>query len=323
MADKKEIAVVGATGAQGGGMARAIFDDSDGTWVCRAITRNPGSDAARILADRGAKVVRADLDDQDSLTMAFEGAYGAFCMTNFFEHFSADKELEQASNLARAAGMAGIQHAVWSTQDDTRKWFPLEDKRIPTLQGRYKIPNFDAKGEADHVFIENDVATTFLITAFFWENFLGGGAPMRGEDGVLGITLAMGDKKVPGIAAEDIGRCALGIFKRGELIGETVGISGEHLTAAEMAAALGDALGEEVRYNKVPFDVFRTFPFPGADLAANTWQFVDETNPEYCARRDIGFARSLNPRLQTFAEWLATNKDRIPVPARTEKETVR
>ncbi|MDQ3954230.1 MAG: NmrA/HSCARG family protein [Actinomycetota bacterium] len=323
MADKKVIAVIGATGAQGGGMARAILDDPDGTWVCRAITRNPDSDAACMLSDRGAEVVRADLDDQDSLTMAFEGAYGAFCMTNFFEHFSADKELEQASNLARAAGVAWIQHAVWSTQEDTRKWFPIEDDRLPTLQGRYKVPNFDAKGEADHVFIENDVPTTFLVTPFFWENFLGVGAPMRDEDGVLGLTLAMGDKKVPGVAAGDIGRCALGIFKRSELIGETVGISGEHLTPAEMAVALGDALGEEVRYNKVPFDVFRNFPFPGADLAANTWQFVDETNAEYCERRDIGLARSLNPRLQTFAEWLATNNDRIPVPAGSEKEAVR
>jgi uncharacterized protein YbjT (DUF2867 family) len=323
MTDKKVIAVVGATGAQGGGMARAILDDPDGAWACRAITRNPDSDAAGALAHRGAEVVRADLDDQDGLTRAFEGAYGAYCMTNFFEHFSADKELEQASNLARAAAAAGIKHAVWSTQEDTRRWFPLEDDRLPTLQGRYKVPNFDAKGEADRLFTENGVPTTFLLTALFWENFLGFGAPMRGEDGVLGITVAMGDKNVPGIAAEDIGRCALGIFNRGEHIGETVAISGEHLTAAEMAAALGDALGEEVRYNKVPFEVFRTFPFPGADLAANTWQFVDETNSEYCARRDTGFARSLNPRLQTFAEWLAANKDRIPVPAGTEKEAVR
>jgi uncharacterized protein YbjT (DUF2867 family) len=322
MTDKRVIAVVGATGAQGGGMARAILDDPGGTWACRAITRNPDSDAARALAERGAEVVRADLDDQDSLTKAFEGAYGAFCMTNFFEHFSADKELEQASNLARAAGAAGIQHAVWSTTEDTRKWFPLEDERMPTLQGRYKVPNMDAKGEADRLFTHNGVPTTFLLTAFFWENFLVF-APMRGEDGVLGITLAMGDKKVPGIAAEDVGRCALGIFKRAELIGERVGISGEHLTAAEMAAALHDALGEEVRYNKVPFDVFRTFPFPGADLAANTWQFVDETNEEYRLRRDIGFARALNPRLQTFAEWLATNKDAIPVSAGPEKEAAR
>ena len=318
MTDKKVIAVVGATGAQGGGLARSILDDPHGTLTCRALTRNPGSDAARALAERGAEVVRTDLDDQDSLTRAFEGAYGAYCMTNFFEHFSADKELEQASNLARAARAAGIRHAIWSTQEDTRHWFPLEDDRMPTLQGKYKVPNFDAKGEANRLFTDNGVPTTFLLTSFFWDNFLGIATPVRGDDGVLEVTLAMGDKKTPGIGAEDVGRCAHGIFKGGdELAGETVGISGEHLTAAEMAVALSDALGEEVRYNDVPPDVFRSFPFPGVDLAANTWQFVAETNEEYCARRDIGFSRSLNPRLQTFAEWLSTNKDRIPVPAGT------
>lgn len=315
MTDKKVIAVVGATGAQGGGMARAILDDLEGPFACRALTRNPGSDAARALAERGAEVVRADLDDQDSLTNAFDGVYGAFCMTNFFEHFSADKELEQASNLARAAAEAGVRHAIWSTQEDTRNWFPPDDDRMPTLQGRYKVPNFDAKGEADRVFTNHGVPTTFMLTSFFWENFLGFLAPMRGEDGVLGMTLAMGDKKIPGIATEDIGRCAYGIFQRGdEFIGEAVALSGEHLTVAEMALALGDALCEEVRYNKVSPEVFRGFPFPGADLAANTWQFVDETNEEYSARRDIDFSRSLNPLLQTFAEWLADKKDRIPVP---------
>ncbi|MDQ3646284.1 MAG: NmrA/HSCARG family protein [Actinomycetota bacterium] len=320
MAEKRVIAVVGATGAQGGGMARSILDDPEGRFACRALTRDPGSDAARALAQRGAEVVRADLDDQESLAKAFEGVYGAFCMTNFFEHFSADKELEQASNLARAAGRAGIRHAIWSTQEDTREWFPLEDDRMPTLQGRYKVPNFDAKGEADQVFTESGVPTTLLRTSFFWENFLGFGAPMRGEDGVLALTLAMGRKKVPGIAAEDIGRCAHGIFTRGdELVGETVAISGEHLTATEMAAGLGDALGEEVRYNEVPLGVFRGFPFPGADLAANTWQFVDAINEEYCARRDVGFSRALNPRLQAFAEWLAANKDRIPVAAAVQE----
>ncbi len=314
MADKKVIAVIGATGAQGGGLARSILEDTDGDFALRAVTRNPQSDAARTLAGRGAEVVRADLDDLDSLRRAFDGAYGVYCMTNFFEHFSADKELEQAANLAHAAKAAGIRHAVWSTQEDSRVWFPLEDERLPTLQGRYKVPNFDAKGEADRFFTEAGVPTTFLLTSFFWDTFLSVAAPMRGDDGVLAVTLAMGDKPQPGIASEDVGRCAHGIFRRGdELIGAAVGIAGEHLTSGEMVAGLGKALGDEVRHNDVPPDVFRSFPFPGADLAANTWQFVAETNEEYCARRDVGFSRSLNPRLQTFAQWVTSNKDRITV----------
>jgi uncharacterized protein YbjT (DUF2867 family) len=315
MADKKIIAVVGATGAQGGGLARSILDEPGGDMTCRAVTRDPRSEAARALAARGAEVVQADLDDEKSLTKAFEGAHGVYCMTNFFEHFSADKELEQASNLARAASAAGIRHAVWSSQEDARKWFPLDDDRLPTLQDKYKVPNFDAKGEANRFFTENNVPTTFLFTSFFWDNILSVATPRRASDGVLELTLAMAGMKNPGIAAEDVGRCAHGIFKRGEeLVGETVGISAEHPTAAEMAEALSTVLGEEVRYNALPFEVFRNLPFPGADLAANTWQFVAETNEEYCARRDIAFSHTLNPRLQTLVQWLSDNKDRIPVP---------
>ena len=236
---KKVIAVVGATGAQGGGLARAILADPDGGFAVRALTRNPDSDAAKALAAAGAEVVQADLDDEASLAAAFEGAYGAYCLTNFWEHFSAEKEIEQAGNMARAAKTAGIQHAIWSTFEDSRKWIPLDDDRMPTLQGRFKVAHFDGKAEADHFFTDAGVPTTFLLTSFYWENFIYFGmGPARGEDGVLAVTFPLGDAKMPGIAAEDIGKCAYGIFKAGdEFIGKTVGISGEQLTGAEFAAS--------------------------------------------------------------------------------------
>ncbi|HEY5785644.1 MAG TPA: NmrA family NAD(P)-binding protein, partial [Microlunatus sp.] len=86
MSETKTIAVVGAAGATSGGLARAILADPSGGYACRAITRTPDSAAARALAYEGATVVRADLDDVDSLVAAFDGAYGVFCMTSFFEH---------------------------------------------------------------------------------------------------------------------------------------------------------------------------------------------------------------------------------------------
>ena len=106
MSDKKIIAVVGATGAQGGGLVRAILADKDGEFTPRALTRHTDSDKAKALAKAGAEVVRADLDDERSLTRAFAGAHGAFCVTNFWEHFSPDKEYTQAGNMARAAKAA-------------------------------------------------------------------------------------------------------------------------------------------------------------------------------------------------------------------------
>src|SRR5438270_11110248 len=104
----KIIAVTGATGAQGGGLVRAILDDPEGGFVARSITRHPESAVARGLAARGVEVVQADLDDEESLARAFEGAYGAFCVTNFWEHFSPEREIVQGANLARAARSAGI-----------------------------------------------------------------------------------------------------------------------------------------------------------------------------------------------------------------------
>jgi uncharacterized protein YbjT (DUF2867 family) len=242
MADKKIIAVTGATGAQAGGLARAILDDPSGEFALRAVTRDPGKDAARALADRGAEVVQADLDDEASLRSAFDGAYGAYCLTNFWEHFSGERETAQGGNLARAAAAAGVQHAIWSTFEDTRKSIPLDDDRMPTLQEKYKVVHFDAKADADHFFTDAGVPTTFLLTSFYWENFIFFGlGPQRGKDGVLAVNYPMGDKKLPSIAVEDIGKCAYGIFKRGgELIGQTVGVAGEHPTGA--GARRGGAL---------------------------------------------------------------------------------
>jgi len=315
MAEKKIIAVVGATGAQGGGLVRAILSDKGGPFAARAITRDVNSDKAKELAKLGAEVVAGDVDDAESLKKAFKGAYGAYCVTFFWEHFSPEKEKANARTMAKAAKFAGIQHAIWSTFEDTRKSVPLSDTRMPTLMGSYKVPHFDAKAEADHFFTDLGVPTTFLLTSFYWENLIYFGmGPKRGPDGKLAITLPMGDKKLASMASEDIGRCAYGIFKAGrEFIGKTVGVAGEHLTGAQMAASLAKALGQEVRYNEVPPDVYRGFGFPGAEDLGNMFQFKRDFQQLYNGARDLNVSRSLNPALQTFDAWLAKNKSRIPL----------
>jgi uncharacterized protein YbjT (DUF2867 family) len=315
MAKDKILAVVGATGAQGGGLVRAILGDKGGGFTARALTRNPSSDKAKELAGLGADVVPADVEDEGSLKKAFRGAHGAFCVTFFWEHFSPGKEFAHAGAMARAAKDAGLRHVIWSTLEDTRRWVPLDDDRMPTLQGKYKVPHLDAKGEADRLFTDLGLPVTFLLTSFYWENLIYFGmGPKKGADWKLAITFPMGDKKLPGIAAEDIGRCAYGIFKKGqEYIGKTVGIAGEHLTGDQMAGALTKALGREVRYNDVSPEVYRGLGFPGAEDLGNMFQFKRDFNPLFCGARDIGIARSLNPSLQTFEAWLAKNKSRIPL----------
>ena len=315
MAEKKVVAVIGATGAQGGGLARAILADPGGGFGVRALTRDPTSEKARALAQAGAELVAGDVDDPASLARAFEGAHAAFCVTFFWAHMKPEKELAEAKEMARAAAAAGVRHVIWSTLEDTRLRVPLSDDRMPTLQGKYKVPHFDAKGEADRYFTEAGAPTTFLLTAFYWDNFIYFGmGPKAGPDGKLAITFPMGDKKLPGIAAEDIGKCAYGILKKGqELVGKRVGIAGGHLTGAEMAAGFTKALGREVRYNEVPPEVFRGFGFPGADDLGNMFQYKRDFEREYCASRSLEVSRALNPALQSFDDWLARNKARIPI----------
>jgi uncharacterized protein YbjT (DUF2867 family) len=315
MPEKKIIAVAGATGSQGGGLVRAILKDKSSGFVPRALTRDPDSDKAKELAAMGAEVVQADLHDPATVERAFAGAYGAFCVTFFWNHMSVETELAEARNMAAAAKKAGLQHVIWSTLEDTRKWVPLTDDRMPTLNGKYKVPHFDGKGEADAAFAESGVPTTYLLTAFYWDNFIGFGmGPKKGDDGKLTLSLPMADAKLAAIAAEDIGKCALGIFRRGkEMAGKRIGIAGEHLTGEEMAAKFSKALGREVRYYAVPFEVFRGLGFPGADDLGNMFQFYVEFADVFAKTRDVNFARELNPELQNFDEWLARNKNRIPL----------
>lgn len=315
MADKKIIAVLGATGAQGGGLVRAILRDPNGGYAARAITRDPESEKAKELAKAGAEVVRADVDEGASLRRAFEGAHGAFCVTFFWAHFSAEKEMAEAKLMAQAAKQAGVKHVIWSTLEDTRNWVPLSDNRMPTLGGKFKVPHFDGKGEADAYFAEAGVPTTLLLTSFFWENFIFFGAgPQKGPDGKLALTFPMGDKKLPGIGAEDIGKCTYGVFKRGsEFIGKKIGIASEMLTGTQMASSLSRALGQEVRYNDVPPEVYRGFGFPGADDLGNMFQFKRDFNEYFCGARDVKLARALNPELQNLDTWLAQHAKQIPL----------
>ncbi|MEU3519877.1 NmrA/HSCARG family protein [Streptomyces sp. NPDC006654] len=311
MTEKKIIAVVGATGGQGGGLARAILDDSDGPFALRALTRDVSSARARELADRGAEVVRAVAGDEASLRKAFDGAYGAFLVTNFWEHMSPDREKQEAAAMARAADESGMAHVIWSTLEDTREYIPVGSGRLPVLLDCYNVPHFDAKAEADRYFIDAQVPATLLRTTFYWENLLGPLAPQRGEDGRLVLALPMADSALSGIAVEDIGRTAYGIFGRGgDLTGRSVNIAGEHLTGTEMAERLTRVLGEEVVYAPVPWDVLRGSGQPGAVEMANMFQFYAEV-PEFAAARDLDLVRSLNPRLQSFETWATEHKEAL------------
>ncbi len=315
MFQKKIIVVFGATGAQGGGLAKAILNDKNSEFSVRAVTRDVNSDKSKELANLGAEVVAGDVDDIESLKKNLAGAYGAYFVTFFWAHFSPEKEMAEAKNMALTAKNAGLKHVIWSTLEDVRKYVPLGDNSLPTLHGKYKVPHFDGKGESDQFFIDAGVPVTFLLASYYWENLIYFGmGPKRGEDGKLSITFPMGNKKMAGIAAGDIGKCAYGIFKKGEtLMGKRIGIAGDQLTCTEMAGAISKAIGEEVSYNEVTPDQYRSFGFPGADDLGNMFQFYRDFDEVCNSIRDVNGSRELNPELKSFDAWLEENASRIPI----------
>ena len=315
MNNKKLIAVIGATGTQGGGLVRAILNDSNSEFAVRAVTRDIKSDKAKELVNSGAEVVEADIDDLQSLSKVLKGAYGAYFVTFFWAHFSPEKEIAEAKNMAAAAKEAGLKHVIWSTLEDVRKHVPITDNRIPTLQGKYKVPHFDGKGESDKFFIDAGVPVTFLLASFYWENMIYFGlGPKKGPDGKIAITFPLGNKKMAGIAGEDIGKCAYGIFQKGkEFFGKTVGVAGEHLTGNEMAIKMSKALNKEISYNEVTPDQYRSFGFPGADDLGNMFQFYRDFDEVCNAVRNVKISNALNPDLKSFDMWLAENAKLIPL----------
>ncbi len=322
MADKKIIAVVGSTGSQGGGLVRAILADPNGGFGVRAITRDTSKDKAKALAAAGAEVVSADIDDTESLKKAFAGAYGVFAVTNFWEHFSGDKEIQQAKNIAEAAKAAGVQHVVWSTLEDTRKPMSPDDTRMPILQGRFRVPHFDAKSEADAAFA--GLPTTFLLVSFYWDNlYLFGLAPKKDDKGVYSWAFPMGTAKLAGIDKDDIGKAAYGIFKGGsQYIGKRIGIAGEHVSFDEMSEKLSKGLGiGAVQYTALDANLFRSFGFPGADEYGNMFQVYRDFEKEVNEIRSVEQTRALTGgSLNTFDQWLAKNKAAVhaaanPAPA--------
>lgn len=309
------VAVLGATGAQGGSVARTLLEG--GRFAVRALTRRPASAAALALARAGAEVVPADLDDPATLRAAFEGVHGLFAVTPFWTHHSAARELGQARHVARAAAAAGVAHVVWSTQEDTRRWVPLEDERWPAPCGCWRVPHHDAKGAADAFFAEQGVPTTRLLLSFFWDNLLRFGLqPQRAADGRLVLVLPMGSRPLPGMAVSDVGPVVQALLAQPRRwIGRCVGVAGEHLDGARMAAALAGALGEPVHHHSPHVDDYAARPVPEAATFAGMFRFLHDFNGDVRSMRSVALARELHPGMADFDRWLAQNAHRLQ-PAR-------
>ena len=312
MGNKKVVAVLGSTGSQGGGLCDSLLDrPTQGDFACRAITRDPTKAKAQELKKKGAEIVRADMDDVASLAEAFDGAHGVFAVTNFWEHQSAQREKQQARNIADAAKQAEVKHVVWSTLEDTRRFMPSTDARMPLLQGKYRVPHLDCKNEANEYF--ENLPTTYLITSFFWENLYNFQmCPKKSASGQYVWTMPMGDARLAGQATTDIGKAAHAIFANGaQHIGQTIGIVTEALTVQEMCDVIAKEFNVSIHYDAIEPDTYRTFPFPGAEEMGNNFQYFRDFNNEFLKLRSVDSMKKLNPNPLSFADFVSSHRGQI------------
>ncbi|NXR21845.1 NMRL1 protein, partial [Cinclus mexicanus] len=280
-------------GAQGGGVARALLDD--GTFKVRAVTRSPGKKEAEELRRRGAEVVKADQDDEASLERALAGAYGAFIVTNFWEHCSKEKEIEQGQRLADLSKHQGLHHVVFSGLENVHQ----------LTGGQLEVLHFDGKGVVEEYFQKTGVPTTIIRLPFYFENFLSIFKPQKRQGDSFVLELPMGDTPMDGMAVEDLGPVVLCLLKSpGEYVGQVIGLSTGKLTEAEYAAILSQQTGKTVTASKITPEEYEKQDFPGAKEMAAMFRFY-ALKPD----RNVALTMKLNPKARTFQQWVGDNKN--------------
>ena len=284
-----KVAVLGATGQQGGAVAEALA--KKGITVV-AITRNDSSEKAKALASRAHTEVReADLNDKDSLVKAFDGCDGAFVVANFWEGMDVEKEVQQYKNATDALKEVGsMKHVVFSTLDETT--IPVTDHfkilhecEHQDAKGPMKVPHFDGKARCEKMF--EGLPTTFMLTCGYFENFCTLFSFNKGEDGSYSFTLPLSDVKIPWTILGDLGELAACAFTKPELIGQKIGQASLFVTGDELAEIFSKATGKTIKYNCVPWETFASFGFPGADDLAHMFEFWILTWDDFTKARDM------------------------------------
>jgi uncharacterized protein YbjT (DUF2867 family) len=277
--EQRLIVVAGATGRQGGAVARRLL--SQGTWRVRGLTRDPAKLAARALADMGVEMVRADFNDRASLDRAFEGAYGVFSMQNFWET-GYEMEVRQGKNTADAAAAAGVQHLVYDS--------------VGGADRNTGIPHFESKWEVERHIRTLGLPYTVFRPVFFMENF----NTQSYRDSILDGRLAFGlqpETKLQMIAVEDIGAfVAMAFANRDRFLSQGIEIGGDVLTMPEVASHFGGVLGRPVEFVQLPLDEMRE--------ASPEWAVMLEWFETRGYRANVEELRRMHPGLLTFPQWL-------------------
>jgi uncharacterized protein YbjT (DUF2867 family) len=294
--NKKLIAVIGATGQQGGGVVHAL--QASGQFKVRALTRNPGKHR-----ELGDEVVEADLDRPETLKAAFEGAHGVFLVTNFWEEGT--DELKQATAAVRAAKDAGVKHFIWSTLPDVEA----------ISGGKFHVPHFTGKARIDRIVKEAGFAHhTFVIAPFFYQNLVGSLAPQKQADGSVGWALPI-DPTVRSLHMGDItelGNIVAGAFAHPNEVGngEHLALVGDFMSFNEIVDTL-NRQGNKFSFKQVPKEVFATFFAGAAEVAEMFSYFQAHTYLGLDSYHRIALANKIAGRQPSkFSTWARLN---VPV----------
>ncbi|XP_074120341.1 nmrA-like family domain-containing protein 1 [Sminthopsis crassicaudata] len=294
MGSKKVIVVFGATGSQGGSVARALLECKD--FAVRALTRDMTKPAALALRDLGAEVMKCDLNDQEAVKRMFKGAYGAFVVTTYWDDFNKEKEVQQGKMVADASKQVGLKHVVYSGLENVKK----------LTKGKLEVPHFDGKGEVEEYFWDLGVPMTSVRIAPYFENFLSIWKPVKASDGdSYNLVLPMKDIPMDGISVADLGPAVVSIFRSPEeFLGKAVGLSAEALTIQQYADVLSEILGKAFKDSKITAEAYEKLGFPGAKELADMMRFY-YLRPD----RDVKLTHKLNPKVRSFSQFVLENKE--------------
>ncbi len=277
MEDGRLILVTGATGQQGGAVARKLLERG---FAVRVLTRDTQKPAAKELAGLGAEVVEGDLDDRASIERALEGVRGVFSVQQFAET-GVEGEVRQGKALADAAKEAGVEHFVYSSVGSAHK--------------ETGIPHFDSKWEVEEHARGIGLPCTVLRPVFFMQNWEWMREPILG--GALPQPLDP-EKPLQNVAAEDIGAFAALAFENpDQWIGREVDLAGDEMTMTDIAGAFSRVTGREVSYVQTPWDQFEEQM--GEEFAV-MYRWFDDVGYE----ADIGALRSEHPGLTSLEDYL-------------------
>ncbi|HEY4366448.1 MAG TPA: NmrA/HSCARG family protein [Steroidobacteraceae bacterium] len=284
--------VIGATGAQGGSVAHHLL--ASGGHQVRCLTRKPESSAAIALRDRGAEVIRGDLNDPVSLRAALHDCDAVFGVTNYWEH--GEREIEQGRNLIDAIAHFDVRHTVLSTLPHTKV----------LSGGRLEVAHFDSKAHIEEYARGRSLAATYLHVGFYYENFLSYFPPRRQANGHYLFGFPQGTVPLAAVAVGDIGAIVATILAESFWYRDKViGVVGDDLRPDEYADIMTRLLNRKIEYRYIAHDAYAALPFPAAADLANMFEF----NRLYITNRkaDLAASRELFPAIRGFEQWLRGN----------------